>query len=72
MSDLREDLRSTEESIRHGADQLKALEAGKAALDPADPRVAELSAQAERVTVRLKDQAAAERELAEEIQSGGH
>jgi hypothetical protein len=69
MSDPREDLRSTEDSIRRDAERVKSLEDEKAALDPEDPRVAELSKQIERVTAGLQDKGAAERELSEEIQA---
>jgi chromosome segregation ATPase len=69
MSDLHEDLRSTEDSIRHDADRLKNLEDEKAATDPADPRITELSEQAERLAASLHDTATAERELSEQIQA---
>ena len=71
MPDPRDDLRATEESIRRDADHVKTLEKEKATLDPADPRVAHLSEQVERITARLQDKAAAERELTEEIQATG-
>jgi hypothetical protein len=71
MPDPREDLRATGESIRRDATQVKILEEGKAALDPADPRVAELSEEVVRVAARLQDKAVAERELTEEIQATG-
>jgi hypothetical protein len=70
MPDPREDLRSTQESIRRDADRLKALEDEKAALDPGDPRVDELSEQVGRTTAGLQDKAEAERELSEDIQEG--
>lgn len=69
MSDLHEDLRSTEDSIRHDADRLKNLEDEKAATDPADPRITELSEEAERLAAGLHDKATAERELSERIQA---
>jgi hypothetical protein len=71
MADQQEDLRSTEDSIRKDADHLKTLEDRKAALEPDDERVAELSEQAERVSVELREKATAERELAEDIQASG-
>ncbi|MEA2609999.1 MAG: hypothetical protein QOJ75_2242 [Chloroflexota bacterium] len=69
MHDPQDDLRSTEESIRRDAERVKSLEEEKARLDPRDPHVARLSEQIERVTVGLRDKAAAERELSEQIQA---
>lgn len=69
MPDPREDLRATEESIRHDAEHVKSLEEEKEALDPADPQIARLSEQVERLTAGLKDKAAAERALSDEIQT---
>jgi hypothetical protein len=68
MQDLEEDLRSTGHSIVRDADRLKALERRKAELDPADDRVQQLSVEAERVATTMRDKAAAERELATQIQ----
>jgi hypothetical protein len=48
---------------------VKILEEQKRALDPTDPRVLLLSEQVEQLAVRLQDKAAAEQELAEEIQA---
>jgi hypothetical protein len=67
MSDAREDLRATSEAIKGDADQLKRLETEKGSLDPSDPRVAELSREAEQLTERLATKATAERVLSEEI-----
>jgi hypothetical protein len=69
MLDSRDDLRATEESIHQDADQVKRLEEEKAALDPADPRVGDLSEQVEQVTAGLRDKAAVERELSTETQA---
>ena len=68
MSDARDDLRATSESIRHDAERLAALEAEKSAIDPENPRVLELSREIEELTRRLAHEATAERELSEEIQ----
>jgi hypothetical protein len=67
VPDPREDLRATTDSIIDDADRLRALEVEKKGLDPADPRVDELSEKVERVVDRLGDKAAAERELSEGI-----
>ena len=62
-----DDLRSTAESIRRDAEQVKALEDEKTSLDPEDPRVDLLSEQVERVIEVMHGKAAAERELSEEL-----
>jgi hypothetical protein len=69
MDDPRDDLRSIEESILRDADQVTSLEGEKAALDPADPRVPQLSEQVEGVTAGLEVKATAERELSEQVQA---
>ena len=69
MPNPRDDLRATEEAIRRDADHVKSLEEEKAALDPADPRIAGLSQQVERVATALQDKAVAERELSEELRA---
>lgn len=67
MPDHEDDLRATEEAIISDAQRLQRLETEKAALDPADPRVDQLSAEVERVVEGLGDKAAIERQLSEEI-----
>jgi hypothetical protein len=69
MPDSQEDLRATEESIRGDAERVKGLEEEKAALDPKDPRVQELSEEVGRLSASLEDKATAERELSEDIQA---
>ena len=69
MPDPREDLRATEELIRHDAEHVQSLEEEKQALDPTDPQIAHLSAQVECLTAGLKDKAVAERELSDEVQT---
>ena len=69
MPDPREDFRATADSIRRDADRVKILEEQKRALDPTDPRVLILSEQVEQLAAGLQDKAAAEQELAEEIQA---
>jgi hypothetical protein len=68
MPDPREDLRATADSIILDAERLRALEVEKKTLDPADPRVDQLSEQAERVVDGLEDKTAIERRLSEEIE----
>ena len=69
MPDAKDDLRATSESILSDAEQLAALESRKQSLDPEDPEVLALSQQAEELTIRIRHQATAEREIAEEIQA---
>jgi hypothetical protein len=71
MPTPREDLRSTEASIRKDAERVRDLEDEKAALDEADPRVVVLSEQVEQLAARLQAKATAERELSEEIAEAG-
>jgi hypothetical protein len=58
MSDLHEDLRSTEESIRRDAQRITALEDRKSALDSGDDRIPEPSEQVVRVANDLSEKAA--------------
>ena len=69
MTDHKEDLRSTAESIRRDAQRVQDLESEKIALDPADPKVVQLSHQVERIAAGLRDKAVAEREISQEIQA---
>ncbi len=67
MPDAEEDLRSTSEAIQDDAELLRRLEAEKNALDPADPRVLELSTLIEELIATIATKARAETELSEEI-----
>jgi hypothetical protein len=69
VPDAKDDLRATSESIQSDAERLAALEARKQTLDPEDPEVLALSQQVEELTLRIRQQATAEREIAEEIQA---
>jgi hypothetical protein len=66
VSDLESDLRATAEDIAADASKLSAIENEKARLGTGDPRLAELSAEGEKIARRLVPKTAAERELAEE------
>jgi hypothetical protein len=68
MPDPIEDLRSTEESIKQDAETLQVMEREKSELDPADPRVDELSDRIKQQTTELDAKASAEEELSAEIQ----
>ena len=67
MPETSDDLRATSESIEADARYLARLEERKQALAPEDPELLALSQEVEQLTIRLRHQAAAERELAEEI-----
>lgn len=67
MPDQQDDLQATEDSVGRDAEQVQALEGAKARLDPDDPRVPQISEQAERVAAGLHAKTVAERELSEKI-----
>ena len=67
MPDREDELRATESSIHRDAERVRTLEAEKSTLDPADPRIRELSQRVEVVAAGLHEKATAERELSEEI-----
>lgn len=69
MDPLEEDLRATAGSIEADADRLAAIEDEKKLLGSDDPRLLELSAEAELIARRLLPKTIAERALAAE--SGG-
>ena len=58
------DLKATSDSIRHDAERLAQLEKTKSELDPADPRVDEVSRDVERLISEIADKGKAESELA--------
>jgi hypothetical protein len=70
VPEAEDDLRATSESILTDAERLASLEERKQRLDPQDPEVLALSVEIETLTVRIRHQATAEREIAEEIQAG--
>ncbi len=63
---LDSDLRATAESIAADAERLQAIEQEKGTLDPGEPRVDVLSAEAERIAKGLVPKTAAQSELARE------
>jgi hypothetical protein len=68
MDDLEEDVRATAQSIEADADRLAAIEDEKKTLDSADPRILELSREAELISKRLVPKTVAERALVVENQ----
>lgn len=68
MDDLEEDIRATAQSIEADADRLAAIEDEKKALGSGDPRLLELSREAEIISKRLVPKTVAERALVDEGQ----
>ena len=68
MDDLEEDVRATAQSIEADADRLAAIEDEKKTLNSADPRLLELSREAEFISKRLVPKTVAERALVVEHQ----
>jgi len=66
MSDVENDLRATSDDLGADARRLEELEEEKRRLDPKDPRMKTLSAEAERLARRIVVKAAAEKELVDE------
>jgi hypothetical protein len=69
--DPQQDLRATELSIQKDAERVKTLEEEKSELDPADPRVEQISERVVDLTAGLQAKAAAEHEISKEIQEAG-
>jgi hypothetical protein len=69
MSD-RDDLKATEDDLVADAARLKAIETEKQGLELADPRLAELSAEAETIARQMVPKTVAERELVAEGAGG--
>jgi hypothetical protein len=68
VDDLEEDIRATAQSIEADADRLAAIEDEKKALGSSDPRLLELSREAEAISKRLVPKTVAERVLVDEGQ----
>jgi hypothetical protein len=68
MDDLEEDIRATAQSIEADADRLAAIEDEKKTLESDDPRLLELSREAEAISKRLVPKTVAERALVDEGQ----
>jgi hypothetical protein len=66
MADQDDDLKATVETISAEAERLTAVEREKATLEVDDPRMAELSAEAEQLAQRIQPLTAAEAELVAE------
>jgi hypothetical protein len=62
-----QDLRATEDSVRADAGDLAAIEAKKSGLDPGDPKVDRLSAEAVDLADQLARKTRAQQELARDL-----
>lgn len=71
MTNPRDDLKATEQSIHRDAKRIAELEEQKASLDPTDPAVEQISDQVQEAARSLTDKTTAEQELVEEIQAPG-
>jgi hypothetical protein len=67
VSDAEGDLNATREDVISDAQRLVEIEREKSGLDPTDPRLADLSDEAERVATRVRSKTAIERELVDEV-----
>ncbi|HVM30172.1 MAG TPA: hypothetical protein VM305_05305 [Candidatus Limnocylindrales bacterium] len=67
MSDMREDLRATSESLQRDAQLVQEIEEQKGRLDPADPHVDELSARVDALIERMAAKSSAERQIAAQL-----
>ena len=68
--ELESDIQTTAEDIAADAEDLQAIEAEKAGIDPADPRALDLATQAERLARDIASKTVAERELVTEAREG--
>jgi hypothetical protein len=69
LSERTEDLRATAEDLIEDADRLKAIEEAKLTLQPGDGQLARLSSEGERIVRRMVPKAAAQKELATELEA---
>jgi hypothetical protein len=66
VSELEGDIRATAEDLAEDAHRLQEIEQAKGHLDIDDPRMAELSAESEKIARRMVPKTTAERELVDE------
>ena len=67
MPDAAEDLKATAADLAADAERLTQVEREKVSLDPADPRLKDLAAEAESIAQELPIKAAAQSELVQEL-----
>jgi hypothetical protein len=71
MTNPRDDLKATEQSIQRDAKKIAELEEQKANLDPNDPAVERISDRVHETAQSLTDKSVAEQGLVDEIQAPG-
>jgi hypothetical protein len=69
MSEIEADLKATAHDLAADAARIREIELAKTTLDLADPRIAELSRESERLTAGMAHKARAERALADDAQA---
>jgi hypothetical protein len=67
MNELHDDFRASADDLAADAGRLKAIEEEKAVLDPADPRLVELSKDAEQLVDTMVDKASVQTARAKEL-----
>jgi len=67
MNELHDDFRASADDLAADAGRLKSIEEEKAALDAADPRLVELSHDAEQLVEDMADKAAIQTDRAKEL-----
>jgi hypothetical protein len=67
LPDAADDLKATAADLAADAERLRQVEREKVSLDPTDPRLKDLAAEAEAIAEDLPIKAAAQRELVEEL-----
>jgi hypothetical protein len=70
VPDAKEDLKATAADLAADAERLKQVEQQKARLDPGDPRLEELAAEADAIAQELPVKTAAQSELVRELSGG--
>lgn len=71
MPDIESDIRATADDLVADSGRLHEIEREKGRLDVADPRMADLAAEAERIARRMVPKTVAEGELVEEAKPKG-
>ena len=71
MTNPRDDLKATEQSIQRDAKKIADLEGQKANLDPTHPAVEQISDEVGQMAQSLTDKSKAEQDLVAEIQAPG-
>lgn len=67
-SQSEQDLRATSDALQSDAERLAELEDVKRGLDPADPRMDQISDEVHNLATEIKDKSEAEHELSEQLE----